>query len=140
MSRPYYQAALKRAYRFALHKLEQNSHKGVWETGELEHYLDLLRKEVDEVEAELQSNSTLEKLALECADVMNFAAIILDIAVRRIGREPELTIKVKYHGEWMNGNLSLAKMWQDEKGEIWYEWKNIDPPAILARRTLPANA
>lgn len=141
MSTSYYRAALDRATRFALYKLEQKRIRGIWPSDDLHYYLRRLREETGELELEIMRNDTSPReVAMECADIINFAAIILDVTARTRG-EPTLPIRVRHHGQWMDGNRTLAKMWRDDAGEIWYEFiENFEVPALLAQRKLPADA
>lgn len=65
------------------YKLHANRHKGKWEGATIENLFALLRKEVDELEAEINSpNQNQMAIILEAADIGNFAMIISNIAMR----------------------------------------------------------
>ena len=61
-------------------KLRMNRHKGKWEGLDLRTILGLLRAEVDELNAAIESGNQVEML-LEAADVANFAMIAAAIAI-----------------------------------------------------------
>ena len=64
-----------------VYKLEKNAHKGKWENLSVDEAFKLLRKEVDELQAEVGGNTT--KTLLEAADVANFALMVASIAIER---------------------------------------------------------
>lgn len=65
------------------YKLHANRKKGKWEGATLSTLFDLLRKEVDELEAEISSTPQNQiAIILESADIGNFAMIIANVALR----------------------------------------------------------
>lgn len=56
-------------------KLKKNDYKGGWSNLSAEYLLMLLKKEVSELEAAIQSQSDTDIIS-ECADVANFAMMI----------------------------------------------------------------
>lgn len=65
------------------YKLHANRHKGKWEGKEIKELFQLLRKEVDELESEINSAQQNQiAIILEAADIGNFAMIISNIAMR----------------------------------------------------------
>jgi len=74
---------VRRLSQYQLLKLSENSHKGGWIDESLEWLLTRLLDEVQELKAEIRAPyRDPELIARECADVANFAGMILDVAMR----------------------------------------------------------
>ena len=72
-----------------LYKLNKNRAKGKWETGDLAHYFQKLREEIDELEDEVRramigQSDNLTELVLESSDVAAYALIIAAVACREM--------------------------------------------------------
>lgn len=66
-----------------LSKLRANSHKRGWDEDKVSSLLDRLSDEVDELHEAYYGTATAEEIASECADVANFAAMIMDVTRER---------------------------------------------------------
>ena len=58
-------------------KLRVNRHKKVWTTESLKYLMERLKEEVKELE-DIIKTKHYSKIALECTDVANYAAMIFD--------------------------------------------------------------
>lgn len=70
---------LKRLNKIQKVKILVNEHKTHWSDCPMEHIVELLKREVAELE-EAISQGRLNDIQLECADVANLAAMIADKA------------------------------------------------------------
>lgn len=77
-----YREDLRRFFDAMIYKLRKNAHKGKWEGKTFEEGLEMLRAEVNELEAAIAMGNSVE-INLEGADVANFALIISSIAAER---------------------------------------------------------
>lgn len=82
-----YEDALQPFFDAMRHKLTANKHKGrrKWETVPVEKLLELMKKEVKELEEAIAGGNTIEML-LEAADIGNFAMMVAYVAVRRASK------------------------------------------------------
>lgn len=76
-------------------KLKQNDHKGGWENLTYAELFDKLRGEVDELEAAIAAEPTLN-VVFEAADVANFAMMIAWNALREMVHPKDDTIHPDY--------------------------------------------
>ena len=63
-----------------LRKLALNRHKGTWELT-TKYLMQRLRQEVEELGNALDDGLSSESIINECADVANFAAMIMDVVI-----------------------------------------------------------
>lgn len=77
-----YERELRGFFDAMLYKLSANAHKGMWENESLSSMYQRLREELDELHESLRNANSIH-VALEAADVANFALIITSLAVNR---------------------------------------------------------
>lgn len=78
-----YRDDLRRFIDAMVYKLAKNASKGKWEAMPLEAALELLNKEVVELDEAIASKRNFVEVLLEAADVGNFAMIAASIATER---------------------------------------------------------
>lgn len=63
-------------------KLALNNHKGGWDRLRTKELIELMRREIEELE-EAVKNEDYKEAAMECADIANYAMMISDKCLNR---------------------------------------------------------
>lgn len=92
------------------HKLKKNDHKGGWENVSNARLFELLRKEVDELEAAMRDEPELH-CVFEAADIANFAMMIAWNALRQMvaPEQGKMVVMPDYHDAKTNPGCEWPK-------------------------------
>jgi NTP pyrophosphatase (non-canonical NTP hydrolase) len=80
-----YENDMRRMFDAMIYKLRKNAHKGKWEHGRTNEYMNRLREEVVELGNAIEEGKNTVEIVLEAADVANMALILCAMAID--GRE-----------------------------------------------------